>query len=88
MFNTYVDELSILFPSPKAGYHIGRKTLNNFSHEEDFAILATSARAINKILVICDVFVNKNLFEYSAVEIFALLILPKTFKFVPMPNFH
>ena len=84
----YVDELNLLLSDSKIGCHIGEKPLNNFSYADDLAILAPSARALNKLLAICDDFAKKNIIEFRAAKSFVWLMLPKTFKLVTRPNIY
>ena len=88
LFNIYVDGFNLLLSNSKIGCHIGGIPLNNFSYADDLAILAPSARALNKLLSICDEFVRKNIIEFSAAKSVVLLILPKTFKLVTEPNIY
>ena len=60
----------MLLSDSKSECHIGGKPLNKFSYADDLAIIASSTRALNRVLVICDDFAKKNVVEFSAAEYF------------------
>ena len=74
--NIYFDELDILLPSSKVGYHIRGKPLDNFTYADDSTIPGPSARA------------KEHFFEFSVAKSFVLLIIPKTFKLVAKPKIY
>ena len=61
LFNNYVDELNGWLSGSKVGCHIGGTSSNNFALDDELALLATSARGLNKLLKNCEDFAKKSL---------------------------
>ena len=58
------------------GCYIGEKPSNNFSHADDIALLAPSARGFNSLLDIFAEFTIARLMEFSPPKSVVLLTLP------------
>ena len=88
LFNVYVDELNILLSKSGIGCHIGGAPANNFSYADDLAIVAPTARALNKLLEICVEFAQLNYIEFSAAKSVVLMTVPPSFCMLNKPNVY
>ena len=88
LFNIYVDELNGRLSNSKVGCHIGGMPSNNFAYADDLAILAPSARGLNKLLQICEDFAKENLIEFSPTKTVVLLIAPPRYNVETSPNIY
>ena len=51
LFSIYLDELHIKLADAKIGCYVGGKCFNHFAYADDLAIIAPSAKALNKLLL-------------------------------------
>ena len=60
LFNVYVDDLNLRLNAAKTGCQLAGKPTNNFAYADDLALLAPTARALNDLIKVCEVFDAEN----------------------------
>ena len=60
LFNFYMNDLSVLLSKISAGCYSGNTVINHLMYAHDLAVFAPSAKGLQKVLNICDVFGKNN----------------------------
>ena len=82
LFNVYVDQLNVRLNETKFGCQVVGTPTNNFAYADDITLLAPTARALNSLLNVCEVFVKVNYMMFNTVKlecIFSPALRPATF---------
>ena len=88
LFNVYVDELNIRLNAAGTGCQLAGTTANNFAYADDLALLAPTARALNDLLKICEVFAVENYIVFNTLKSVCMLVPAlRAVKFVA-PNIY
>ena len=74
LFNVYVDELNIRLNAARTGCQLAGSTANNFAYADDLALLAPTARALNDLLKICEVFAAENYIVFNTLKSVCMLV--------------
>ena len=74
LFNLYIDELNHKLCNSKIGCHIAGEPANNYGYADDLALLAPSAKALDKLLAICDNYATDNDIIFSTEKSVCMLI--------------
>ena len=60
LFKPYIDQLNVLLYNSRVGYHVAGSSACNFGYADDLALVAPSAKALNTLLEICDLYATEN----------------------------
>ena len=74
LFSVYVDGLNAELSRAKVGCHVAGVPMNNFSYADDIAIVGPSAKAVNKLLEVCDSFANRHDIMFSTTKSVCMLV--------------
>ena len=65
LFNIYIEDLNEMLKDSRLGCHICGAPTNCFVYAHEIALFAPPARAINKLLRICEEFSDEHYIEFS-----------------------
>ena len=77
LFNVYLDELSYSLAQSNFGCHIGDTPMNHFAYADDLALVAPTARALNRLLEICQDFASDHFIAFSTSVTVCMVYFPK-----------
>ena len=88
LLNVYLDELIYKILQSKIGCSIGDAPMNLFAYAGDLAVVAPTARALNKLLEVCQNFASEHFIIYSVSKTVCMVIPSKGVKWWSPPNFY
>ena len=68
LFNVYVDDLNLRLNAAKTGCQLAGTPTNNFAYADDLALLAPTARALNDLIKVCEVFAAENYMVFNTMK--------------------
>jgi len=84
-FNVYMDDLSAILNTSVTGCRMNGVNYNHLMYADDLVLLAPSARALQTLLKICDMFADVNDVTYNTTKTVCMFIKPKDMKNNCMP---
>ena len=88
LFNAYVDGLNHRLKDARVGCHVADICCNNLSYADDQVLISPDAKALNKLLEICQEYAMEHYVTYSTVKTEAMLILPIGAKVENVPDIY
>ena len=80
LFNDYLNEKSYTLLQSNIRCHIGDAPMNHFAYADDLALKAPTARALNKLLEVCQNFASEQFITYSVPKTVCMVIPSKGVK--------
>ena len=80
MFNVYLDDLRQKMLQSNIGCYIIDTPMNHFASADNLALVAPTARALNKLLEVCQSFASELFIIYSVLKTVCMVIPSKIVK--------
>ena len=88
LFNIYIHELNEKLSLSKIGCHIDGTCFNHLAYADDLALLAPSAKALNKLLSLCEEFAEEHYVIFSPTKTVCMVVHPAGRRLDVAPNVY
>ena len=88
LFNLYIDELSLKLGVSNVGCHVAGINVNHLIYADDIVVMAPSAKALNELLRVCEVFAGEHQIIFSPVKSVVMAVPPHGVAHGSLPNIY